>query len=188
MEFDISHLPEKFIVFDLETTGLDSRRHKIIEIAAIKFDRFKKAPDQIAFDTQTFQSLVKIDSALPKIITNITGITEDMLASRGVPIEEALSGFLEFVGDLRLVSFNAMFDFGFLNAAVRRARLKPTENPFSCALEMARRAWPGLPSYKLIDLAKSMRLDFSGHHRALKDCELALIVYLHAASWLRCQE
>ena len=49
---DTSHLPEQFIAFDLETTGLDADKHEIIEIAAIKFMRGRTSQ-------QTFQGLVK---------------------------------------------------------------------------------------------------------------------------------
>ena len=56
------------------------------------------------------------------------------------------------------------------------------DNPRSCALDMARRAWPGLRSYQLVALAHSHGLDTRGHHRALTDCALTLPIYCAAAA------
>lgn len=80
-----------------------------------------------------------------------------------------------------MVSFNAKFDMGFLqNAAMRQNII--INNPASCALEMARLAWPGRKSYKLCDLAKDAGM--SRMHHALADCKLALFIYVFAASIL----
>lgn len=172
----LNHLPEQFIVFDLETTGLDPSRHQIIEFGAIKVNRDST-------NHQTFQTLVKPTRKVSTKITEITGITNEMLAD-GDTIEEAYAAFMEFVGDLRLVSFNADFDMSFLNAAAA-AQGRVVRNPVSCALKMARRAWPGRKSYKLKDLARDGGLDTSTIHRALADARMAISVYTAAASRLQ---
>jgi DNA polymerase III epsilon subunit family exonuclease len=174
----IDHLPEQFVVFDLETTGLDSTKHEIIEIAAIRVNRDSEKHD-------TIQSLVKPSKKIPKKIVEITGITQDMIDRDGEALDHALNEFVEFVGDLRLVSFNAPFDMAFLNVATEKCGVKPFKNPVSCALKMSRRAWPGRKSYKLADLAKDGNLDTRNAHRALADSQRALSVYLAAASSLR---
>ena len=175
-QVSIAHLPERFVVFDLETTGLDPEKHEIIEIGAIRVNR-----DSINHDT--FQSLVKPSKKVPKKITELTGINQSMLDTDGEPIESALRDFASFVGDLQLVSFNADFDLAFLHNAAAKHSLAFT-NPVSCALKMARRAWPGRKSYRLADLAKDGNLSSDGTHRALGDCQRALIVYTAAASKL----
>lgn len=172
----IEHLPQRFIVFDLETTGLDPQRDEIIEIGAIRVNR-----DSIHHET--FQMLVKPTRDVPEQITSLTGITQAMLDAEGVPIEEALPAFLNFVGDLRLVAYNAEFDLGFLEKAAAR-QSRTIHNSVSCALKMARRAWPGRRSYRLADLAKDGNLSGLNAHRALGDSERALIVYMAAASIL----
>ena len=73
---DVSFLPQQFIVVDVETTGLDSAKHKIIEIGAIKVNR-----DSIHHDS--FQAYIKIDGKLPGKITEITGITKETLDQEG---------------------------------------------------------------------------------------------------------
>ncbi len=173
---DISHLPEQFVVVDIETTGLDPEKHEIIEIGAVKVNRDSKVHT-------TLTALVKPKGKLPKKITELTGITDEMLARDGEILESAMSDFLDFVGDLRLVYFNAPFDHAFLTKAAETSGRK-IENPVSCALDMSRRAWPGLKSYKLASLAGIGGLDTNGNHRALKDCELTVTVYAAAASKL----
>jgi DNA polymerase-3 subunit epsilon len=172
----LAHLPERFVVFDLETTGLDPEKHEIIEIGAIRVNRD-------AAKHETFQSLVKPSKKVPKKITDLTGINQSMLDTDGEPIESALRAFAVFVGDLQLVSFNADFDLAFLHNAAAKHSLAFT-NPVSCALKMARRAWPGRSSYRLADLAKDGNLSSAGTHRALGDCQRALLIYTAAASKL----
>ena len=177
MVVDLSVLPEQFVVVDTETTGLNPDKDQIIEIGAVKVNRDS---DHHA----TFQVLVKIDRKLPKKIVEMTGITTEMLESEGESPEVAIAKFLEFVGNLRLVAFNAPFDLEFLSRAAARID-KKIENPVSCALKMARRAWPGQQSYRLANLAGAGGLVTKGAHRTLKDCQLTVTVYCAAAAKLK---
>ena len=174
----IAHLPERFVVFDLETTGLDATKHEIIEIAGIRVNRDSSNHD-------TIQALVKPIKSIPKKIVELTGITQEMLDHEGDDLKEALQAFSLFVGELRIVSFNAEFDIAFLNAAAAKCGMKPFDNQVSCALKMARRAWPGRKSYRLADIAKDGNLGSKNMHRALADCQRALTVYGAAASILK---
>jgi DNA polymerase III epsilon subunit family exonuclease len=171
-----SLLPVEFIVLDLETTGLSPYADEIIEIGAIRAS--------LTSDTHaTFQYLVKPTRRIPKRITEITGITQAMVDSEGVPIRDALTEFAAFIGDLRLVTFNAQFDIGFLCTATSKEGI-PFNNRYTCALKRARRAWPGLPSYKLKDLARMGNLSVENSHRALGDCTRALVIFTSATSKL----
>jgi DNA polymerase-3 subunit epsilon len=166
---DLYILPEQFVVLDLETTGLDPIKHEIIEIGAIKVNRDSD-------NHTTFQALIKPSKKVPKKITQITGITQEMLDADGEELGTNLKQLVDFIGDLRLVMFNADFDMGFLNEASKEHGIT-IRNPVSCALKMARRAWPDLRSYKLADINNTG----NGNHRALKDCELTIPVYTAAA-------
>ena len=174
---DLSHLPEVFVVLDLETSGLKAHKDEIIEIGAIRAHRDAKRHD-------TFQTFVRPTKQISHEITAKTGITNQMLDTQGIQEAVALRDFLEFIGNYRLVTFNAEFDMGFLHAAARRHG-RVISNPVSCALKMARRAWPGRKRYRLVDLAKDGGLNTRGAHRALQDCKMALIVYTAAANQLR---
>jgi DNA polymerase III epsilon subunit family exonuclease len=170
---DLSVLPEQFVIVDLETTGLNPLKHEIIEIGAIKVNR-----DSI--NHITFQALLKPKNRIPKMITEITGITQDMVDKDGENLESVMMEFIKFIGDLHLVAYNAEFDMGFLKAVASSFGIA-INNQCSCALKMARRAWPGLESYKLVNLANVCGLSTKDSHRALKDCELTITVYSAAA-------
>ena len=166
------------MVFDLETTGLDASQHEIIEIAAIKFKKGRTAHE-------TLQALVKPKVAVPFRITELTGITQGMVDRDGDPLRGALEGFATFFGDLRLVSFNAEFDMAFLQAAAKDCGLPPFKNSTSCALKLARKAWPNRKSYHLDDLASDGGFNSGAAHRALEDARRALIVYAAATAILK---
>lgn len=169
-------LPREIIVLDLETTGLSPERDEIIEFGAIRAT--------LDSDTHvTFQAFVKPTCKVPRKITEITGITQEMVDRDGLPIDDVLRQFVEFAGNLPIITFNADFDMGFLHSAARKHGFT-IKNRYACALKRARRAWPGLPSYKLVDLARMGNLSNAGTHRALGDCERALIVFISATSVL----
>ena len=174
---DLSMLPERFIVFDFETTGLDPTRHEIIEIGAIRVNRDSD-------DHETFQALVIPKGRITKKITEITGLTRVKLVAEGMPLDKALSEFRQFVGNLPMVAYNAPFDHSFLKMACAKTDSEHFKNEVCCALAMARRAFPGRKSYRLIDLARDGNLTLENNHRALSDCHRAMIVYASAARTL----
>lgn len=170
-------LPRRFIVLDLETTGLDSQRHEIIEFGAIRANMDSNLQD-------TFQTLVKPKRKVPRHITEINGISQAMVDADGIELADALNQFVEFAQDLPIVAFNADFDMRFLlSAAIQHGHV--ITNRYTCALRLARRAWPGLPSYRLSELAKRGKLSDENTHRALGDCKRTLIIFTAAASEVR---
>jgi len=167
-------LPLEFVVLDLETTGLSPERDEIIEIGAIRVIRGSDRH-------RGFQALVIPENGVPKRITEITGITPQMINDKGENLAGVLTEFVEFIGDLPLVTFNAAFDMGFLHNAASKHGIK-IRNRYTCALQMARRAWPGLQSYRLVDLAAIAHLDDDDTHRALGDCKRTVTIFCSAAS------
>ncbi|MGV3456950.1 3'-5' exonuclease [Sphingomonas sp.] len=175
---DLSMLPERFVIFDFETTGLNPDSHEIIEIGAIRANRDSDMHE-------TFQTFVIPQGRISARITEITGINREMVKRDGLPLDQALSEFRAFVGDLPLIAYNAEFDDGFLKSACRRIEAESFANEVCCALKMARRAWPGRRSYKLAELARDGGLSLENAHPALGDCHRTLIVYTAAARKLR---
>ena len=172
------YLPEAFVVLDLETTGLDSERHEIIELAEIRFNKGSATHKSI-------QALVKPSRKIPKKITDITGITQEMIDAEGEPLAQVIDQFAEFAGSLRLVTFNAEFDMAFLKAAYRRHGKTVPSNPVSCALKMSRRAWPSRKSFRLEDLTRDANIGVGSARRALEDARRALIIYAAAVAKLK---
>jgi len=172
----LSILPEQFVVLDLETTGLDPFKHEIIEIAAIRINRDST-------QHHTLQAFVKPSKKVPKKITGLTGITQEMVDAEGEELASVMKQFAEFFGDCRLVTFNAEFDMAFLQQAASRTGIS-LPNPVSCALQMSRSAWPNRKSYRLADLARDGGLSKDGTHRALDDAQRAAIVYTSAVAKL----
>ena len=161
----------KFAFFDLETTGLSPRGCKIIEMAALRVG-------EAGVIAGSFQALVRISQPLPYFVTNLTGITNTMLA-RGERIESVFPRFCEFVGDLPLVAYNAGFDMGFLRAEAARQQIRLRNTPV-CALAVTRARVPGLSSYKLKMVAEHFGIQERQTHRALDDCVMGLRVFAEA--------
>jgi len=171
-----SHYPQSgdpIVFFDFETTGLCARKDRIIEVAAVKY-----IPGAASHPHMT--QLIAIERPLPRFITNLTGITDEMLRANGRPMPAVLDEFIDFVGDHDLVAFNINFDARFLNAALERHGRQPLGNIGRCALASARAAWPDLASHKLVHLATHLALESGTAHRALDDTLLALEVYFHS--------
>jgi len=171
-----THYPvsgDPIVFFDFETTGLSAETDSIIEVAAVKY-----IPG--ADSHPHMQQLILIDRPLPRFITKLTGISDEMLRTGGRPMDEVLSEFIEFIGDYDVVAFNINFDARFLNAAIKRHGRQPIDNIGHCALARARAAWPHLESHKLTYLATHLQLDTGPAHRALNDTLLALEVYFRS--------
>ncbi len=106
------NLQDGYAVVDLETTGLDCWNDLIIEIG-VSVVRPGREP-------ATDSALVKIDRPLPRLIVNLTGITDRDLSARGISIDEALAWFVAQTGGLPLVGYNILrFDRAFLLEAAR---------------------------------------------------------------------
>jgi DNA polymerase III epsilon subunit family exonuclease len=167
-------IPKRFVVLDLETTGLHAHRHEIIEIGAIK----------ITLDEEihpTFQALIVPKKRVSSKITQLTSLDRKTLVRDGSPIEEILPQFLEFCENLPLVAFNAEFDRAFLEAACLSCGHPAPQVGWICALALSRRAWPGRSSYRLSALARDGGCDTDNEHRALGDCKRAMEIFLMAA-------
>jgi len=171
LHYPLSGKPTVF--FDVETTGLCSKKDLIIEIAAVKYIPGAQAHPHM-------QHLILIDRPIPPFITRLTGISNDMLRLDGKPMESVLDEFIEFIGDHDVVAFNINFDVRFLNAAIERHGRRPLKNIGHCALARAREAWPDLSSHKLAFLAEHLKLDVGTAHRALHDTLMALEVYFRS--------
>ena len=163
--------PVKLIVIDLETTGLyPEKGDTIIEIGAVPIQN-----DTVLME-ERFETFVDPNIPIPPHITRITGITDDMV--RGAPpLDESLIRFLSYIGDCPLVAHNAPFDIGFLEAAARKMGEEYTPPVAVDTCELARKVFPGLPSYSLQNLAARFKIESPAAHRAVDDARICLRLF-----------
>lgn len=153
-------LTGEFICFDLETTGLSPKKERITEIGAVKL-RGNEIVD-------SFGTFVNPGIPIPQKITEITGITDEMVAD--APDErEALQAFYEFCGENPVfVAHNADFDVSFLRAAGLRCDL-PFTSTYIDTVAMCRSMLKDIKNCKLDTVAKYLKLPEFNHHRAVDD-------------------
>lgn len=143
-----------YVVIDLETTGLDAKKEKIIEVAAVKVKR--------GLIIDEFSSLITIDKKISPEISTLTGITDDMLVNQP-KIEDIIPALNDFIGSADIIAHNAQFDFGFL------CKHWSDEREWIDSIVLAQIAFPSEPSYSLDWLSRSLEIDNNNAHRALSD-------------------
>jgi DNA polymerase III subunit epsilon len=160
------------VVLDTETTGLDpSDGHRIVEIACIEL--IHHIPSG-----RKWQRYVNPERDMPQDALNVHGLTSEFL-SKQMRFCEIADEFITFVGDDRLVSHNAEFDLGFLNAELVRSNKPTISSDRVDTLALARQRFPGAPA-SLDALCRRFDIDLSGRekHGAEIDCVLLAAVYL----------
>lgn len=160
---------DEIIVFDVETTGLSYAHDRLTEIGAVKI-RNRRIID-------SFNTMVNPQQAISEKITQLTGITDEMVAD--APKEkEAVEKFMEFCGDNAvLAAHNANFDSNFIKSVCRRYDVN-FEYALLDTLVMCQRMLPELGRHKLSYLAKYLKLGKFEAHRASEDAMMLGKVYL----------
>lgn len=155
---------------DIETTGLSPESDKIIEIAVLVAN---EAEVKLSWSV-----LIKTEVTVPAMITELTGITSEMLGNGNMDVTCALKHLAEIIKDRTVVCYNKKFDISFLETAYR-------ENGLSCpigkvidVLSLARKRVRDIQNYKLGSLAEYFAIEYEKQHRALADCEILHEVFL----------
>jgi DNA polymerase-3 subunit alpha (Gram-positive type) len=151
---------EKYIVVDIETTGFKKDTDQITEIAAIRIEN-NRVVDK-------FETLINPLMKIPAQITQLTGITDEMVKVMPT-IQEVLPNFIDFVKKDILVAHNAIFDIGFLNYNLNKHLNKSLENKNICTLNLARKLITSIPSYRLASLCNYFDIKNDYAHRAMSD-------------------
>ncbi len=154
-------LSSPFVVFDIETTGLDSKKDAITEIGAVKVEN--------GVVTDRWSTFVNPCRPIPQNIVDLTGITDNMVKD-APKIGEILGDFFEFCKGCVLVAHNAAFDTGFIK---ENAKKYGFDYNF-CSLDtliLARCMYPDLPNFKLDTLTKHLKVILENHHRAVNDAK-----------------
>lgn len=158
-----------FICFDIETTGLSAARDKITEIGAVKVEN--------GVITDTFSTFANPEMPIPQKITQLTGITDDMV--KDAPSQsEAVGAFLEFAGDNVLVAHNAPFDTSFIAKACEDMGKEYNYTSID-TVAISRAILTDIKNCKLDTVAKFLRLGDFNHHRATDDAEMLARIFIN---------
>ncbi|MDR1238732.1 MAG: 3'-5' exonuclease [Treponema sp.] len=189
-----------FTAFDIETTGLEPKQDRIVELGAVKFDR--RGP------ICRYSALINPGAPMPEAAGRVNGITDEMLA--GQPFLEAVfPDFLRLVNGTVIIAHNAPFDTGFVNESLRRfygagqkqdagaaqGSLLPgmddgaaepvwappfpaLPNRIADTLVLARRLFPQRNGHKLQELAAALNLDVKNAHRAEDDARICMEIFV----------
>jgi len=151
----------RIVVFDTETTGLSPATDHVLEIAAVAIEGDR--------ETGRFESLIDPGVPIPKALTAIHGITDEMVRDKP-HFAEVGRAFLDFAGESILAAHNAPYDMAMLHRPLLDAGLEPAGNPVIDTCRLARRLIES-PNYQLSTLAEVLHIPLNGAHRAMPDVE-----------------
>lgn len=166
---------DKFVVFDIETTGFSKIFDRITEIGAVKVENNKI--------TEVYNQLVNPEKTIPEKVVQLTGITNDLVKNEPT-IEKVLPEFLKFIGDDTLVAHNADFDMGFIKENCRRQNLSMS-NSYIDTLALARALFPDNRRHRLNDLTKLLEIQLENHHRACDDAKATAEIFIEMKNILK---
>jgi predicted DnaQ family exonuclease/DinG family helicase len=174
------HLDD-FVVLDLETTGLDPTRDRIIEIGAIRFSNGR--------ESEVFSTLINPGIPIPDFITKLTGITDtDVQQAPG--ILDKLGELLDFIDNSKLIGHQINFDSAFIEYLLRQQhndfhlwevetqRFKYLNNSRLDTLFLARIFLPFLSRFTLSSVAGYFKIDLDKAHRAVEDARASGYIFL----------
>ncbi len=150
---------KRYAIIDVETTGGKASRDRITEIAIVLHDG-RQVLDR-------WSSLVNPECYIPRGITELTGITQEMVADAPKFYEIAREVVTRTEGAV-FVAHNARFDYSFVREEFQRLGYTFTRKQL-CTVRLSRQAFPGLPSYSLGNLSAHFGIPNHARHRALGD-------------------
>jgi DNA polymerase III subunit epsilon len=148
-----------FAIIDVETTGGVARYERITEIAIVLHDG--------AQVVDTFATLINPERSIPWGITQLTGITDEMVSDAPRFFEVARK-IVEMTEDAVFVAHNVTFDYNFIREEFARLGFTFSRKQL-CTVRLARKVFPGLPSYSLSNLKRHFKIQADRSHRALDD-------------------
>lgn len=164
---DIAIEEEAYVVFDIETTGFDPYSDKIIEIGAVKLHGTKVI--------DTYSTFIDPESGIPSKITELTGITDEMVADAPL-LREELPNFIEFIKDTTVVAHNATFDVGFITQKALSIGIE-VDPPVIDTLQWSRNIRKDKARHGLKAICKDYGINLDNHHRAVDDAQATVEVF-----------
>ncbi len=162
---------EEWVVVDVETTGgSPAHGHRVTEVAAVRVSRGEVK--------ESFSTLVNPQRHIPRMITDLTGITNEMVRSAPT-FPEVAPRLQEMLRGRVFVAHNASFDWRFVSSELELCRRTPLTGRQLCTVRLARKLLPQLPSRSLDALALFFNLEIAARHRAGDDALATAKLLLH---------
>ncbi len=157
-----------FVVFDIETTGLEADKDSIIEIGACKIQDGKII--------ELFSTFVNPERHIPSEITDLTGIDDNMVKDAPT-INYVLPDFYKFCYGSTMVAHNIAFDISFIHNAGKKYSYN-FDNPTMDTMIMSREKLKGLKNYKLGTVVEKLGVILDNAHRAINDATATAKVFI----------
>jgi len=171
-------LDETFVVFDIETTGFSYHKDTIIEIGAVKVEK--------GVVTERFSQLINPLRPIPPEISELTGISEDMVSDQP-SLEEVLPRFMAFIEGAPVVAHNANFDCSFIRYYCEKLAL-PFTSLIVDTLALSRLLLTDIKKHNLKAVTKYLKIVLNDHHRAVADAEATSRVFVKFTEMLNERE
>ncbi len=149
----------RYAILDIETTGLSPEKEKITEISVFVHDGNEIVDE--------YHSLVNPEKNIPPNITNLTGITNKMVAN-APKFWEIAKDLIKLTEDTIIVAHNASFDYGFIRAEYASLGYQFKRDKL-CTVKLSKKYFPGLPSYSLGNICGRFGISNDARHRAKGD-------------------
>jgi DNA polymerase III subunit epsilon len=148
-----------FSIIDVETTGGAHATSRITEIAIVCHDGQRVV--------EKFESLINPQCWIPSFITDLTGISNEMV--RDAPtFEQVADDIRRLTKNTAFVAHNAAFDYGFVKREFGRLDEHFERDTF-CTVRLSRKIFPGFSTYSLGPLCRALKINHINHHRAMGD-------------------
>ena len=175
LNFDAPWYQNTLYAVDTETTGFNpSKGETIIEIAISKFSKEARG------FVPEWQTLVNPEKPIPSKITEITGISNEMVEGKPT-FKDVAKTVADYMKDSIWIFHNRPFDMQFILECEHRAGVMVDAPPAFCSLELARETKLGQKNNKLKTLGELFKIDIENTHRAMDDARLCGSVFLNLA-------
>jgi DNA polymerase-3 subunit epsilon len=156
-----------YAIVDIETTGGYASAHGITEIAVYIHDGERVV--------KHFETLINPNQSIPRYIQSLTGISDEMVAT-APQFEEVADVLYELLNDQIFIAHNVNFDYSFVKHHLKTAGFELTAKKI-CTVRLSRKVFPGLPSYSLGNLCRSLQLPIDNRHRAGGDAKATVKLF-----------
>lgn len=158
-----------YAIVDIETTGGHASANGITEIAVYIHNGERVI--------RHFETLINPQQAIPRFITSLTGIDNDMVANAPA-FDEIADVLFELLNENVFIAHNVNFDYSFVKHQLKHCGYDLTAKKL-CTVRLGRKVFPGLPSYSLGNLCRSLKINIQNRHRAGGDAKATVKLFEH---------